>query len=70
MSKLTPTLYLIGVFFVFLFAWYVGPEERLVNLAWALPGLFVGTFAVLWGAMVRLERKIAVLERQIESVKK
>ena len=69
MNKLTPTIYMLGVLAVFVVAWYYGPEDRLVNLAWALPGLLVGTFAMLWSAMRKLERKITKLEREIQTLK-
>jgi len=69
MNKLTPTIYMLGVLAVFIVAWYYGPEDRLVNFAWALPGLLVGTFATLWSAMRRLESKVAKLEREIQTLK-
>ena len=63
-NRLTPTLHLVGVFFVFFFTWYIGTEERLTGLFWALPGVFVGTFAMLWNAISKLERRLARLERR------
>jgi Sec-independent protein secretion pathway component TatC len=70
MSKFTPTIYFCSVLAVFVFAWYFGPEDRLVNLAWALPGMLIGTFTVLWNATAKLQRKIAKLEGEIETLKR
>ena len=70
MSKLTPIIYFCGVLGVFIFAWYFGPEEKLVNLAWTLPGLLIGTFTVLWNGIAKLERKIARLEKDTEALKR
>jgi len=69
MSKLTPIVYFCSVLAVFVFAWYFGPEDKLVNLAWALPGLLIGTFTVLWNVVAKVERKVARLEREIETIK-
>jgi len=69
MSKLTPSIYFLGVFFVVLVVWFIGPEERMMNITWSLPGLFVGTFTVLWNAMAKLERRISRLESEIQELK-
>ena len=69
MSKLIPTVYFLSVFAVFILAWYVSPEDRLVSVTWALPGLLIGTFATVWDTMAKLERRIVKLEREREALK-
>ena len=66
MNRLIPTIYLVGVFLVFFVTWYIGTEERLAGLFLALPGVLVGTFAMLWHAIGKIERRLAKLERKNE----
>ena len=66
MFKWTPTIYMFGVFSVVVFVWFANSDDRLLNVTWSLPGLFAGTFTVLWNIITKLERKIVRLEKEIQ----
>ena len=70
MSRLTPMIYMASVLVVFLIVWFIFPEQRLVNLVVALPGLLVSTFEVLWRELARLRNNLSRLERRIEALEK
>jgi hypothetical protein len=70
MSRHTPYIYMASVFVAFLIVWFVFPEQRLVNLFVALPGLLLSTFATLWRELTRLRNNLTRLERRIAALEK
>lgn len=41
-----------------------------MSLTWSLPGMFVGTFTVLWKTITKLENRVMKLESDIQELKK
>lgn len=53
-KKSTPLRYMFMVISVVAVVWGVSaPNERVMNLAWTLPGLLVGLFSQLWGVIAK-----------------
>jgi hypothetical protein len=64
-------LYMFGLLVAFFVIWYIGPkEDRLLNLVVGLPGIFAGSFEMLWRRISKLEAKIIDLENRLQAVER
>jgi len=69
MNRLTPMFFFLSIFFVFIFVWFIGNEDRLTALFWMLPGVLIGMFSMLWKSFTRIERRVSRLERERDASK-
>jgi hypothetical protein len=66
MQTLAKELYMLGLLAAFFIIWYLSSkDDRLLNLIVSLPGIFAGTFEMLWRRTSKLEKRIIALENRL-----